>query len=216
MTPVTLVESEADARAYVGKFVDAAATDRLGRFAELLIEENKHQNLISRASEKHIWQRHIADSAQLLEHVPRETLEREEALWLDLGTGAGPPGLVIAALLPDLQVRLVESRARRVAFLKDCVEKLGLDRCQVLGDRLERVQPFHASVISARAFAPLDKLLRLSAPFSTAATTHLLPKGRSAAHELEQQKAPIRKMFHVEQSLTDRDAGIIVSSPSHK
>ena len=136
--------------------------------------------------------------------------------WLDLGTGAGPPGLIIAILRPKMPVKLVESRARRVEFLRDCIEELGLEHCEVLGDRLERISPFPSSVISARAFAPLEKLLRLSAPFSTKSTVYLLPKGRSAAHELEQQKASIRTMFHVEQSLTDRDAGIIVSSRSRE
>ena len=85
-----------------------------------------------------------------------------------------------------------------------------LPLCSVMGERLEVIKPFPASVISARAFAPLDKLLRLSAPFSTKATRYVLPKGRSAAHELSDQKQSIRKLFHVERSLTDRDAGIIV------
>jgi 16S rRNA (guanine527-N7)-methyltransferase len=74
------------------------------------------------------------------------------------------------------------------------------------------VTPFEARIISARAFAPLEKLLRLSAPFSTKATTYLLPKGRSAAQELSQMPRKIRKTFHVEHSLTDPDAGIIVST----
>ncbi|MDJ0978470.1 MAG: 16S rRNA (guanine(527)-N(7))-methyltransferase RsmG [Erythrobacter sp.] len=185
---------------------------RLDRFARLLLEENKRQNLISKASEGELWLRHIADSAQLMEHVPRETFEHTTPdPWLDLGTGAGFPGLVIASLRPNSPVALVESRARRVEFLERCVSELGLARCQVLGDRLERIEPFPASVISARAFAPLEKLLRLSARFSTRATRYILPKGRSAAHELISQKKSIRMMFHVEQSLTDCDAGIIVS-----
>ncbi|MBD2843216.1 16S rRNA (guanine(527)-N(7))-methyltransferase RsmG [Erythrobacter sp. KMU-140] len=211
-----MVETEEQAKDYVAGLVGVASMDRLAQYVDLLIAENERQNLISKASEGQIWQRHIADSVQLLEHVSRETLDQEHAIWLDLGTGAGLPGLVIAAIFPDLFVRLVESRARRVEFLRECVARLDLERCEVLGERLERIEPFPASVISARAFAPLDKLLRLSAPFSTRSTTYLLPKGRSAAHELKSQKAPIRKMFHVEQSLTDSDAGIIVSSRTHE
>ncbi|MEE4206665.1 MAG: RsmG family class I SAM-dependent methyltransferase, partial [Erythrobacter sp.] len=148
--------------------------------------------------------------AQLLEHVPRGTFL--PGPWLDLGTGAGFPGIVIAALRPEWEVVLVESRARRAEFLETCVRAFDLPRCRVIGERLERVEPFAAGVISARAFAPLDKLLRLSAPFSTKATRYVLPKGRSAAHELSQAKKPIRAMFHVEHSLTDREAGIIVSA----
>lgn len=207
-TPLT---DEASARGYVARWADAAAMERLERFAGILLEENQRQNLISQSSEAHLWLRHFADSAQLLEHVPRETLGMGDAgPWLDLGTGAGFPGLVIAALLPQFPVVCVESRARRVEFLQSCVEAMDLPRCRVIGARLETIEPFKASVISARAFAPLGKLLRLSAPFSTKATRYVLPKGRSAAHELETQKQSIRTLFHVEHSLTDRDSGIIV------
>ncbi len=210
---ITVLSNEADARGYVASRADAKAMDRLERFAAVLLKENQKQNLISKGSEKMLWQRHIADSVQLLEYVPRETLlSHEVSPWLDLGTGAGFPGLVIGALLPDLRIVLVESRARRAQFLQSCVSKLELDCCTVIGERLERVKPFAASVISARAFAPLETLLSLSAPFSTNTTRYLLPKGRSAAHELSEQKASIRKLFHVEHSLTDCDAGIIVSN----
>jgi 16S rRNA (guanine527-N7)-methyltransferase len=118
---------------------------------------------------------------------------------------------VIAALRPEWKIVLVESRARRVEWLEHMVRELDLGNCRVEGRRLELVEPFKASVISARAFAPLEKLLSLSAPFSTKATTYLLPKGRSAAQELQAMPRKIRGMFHVEQSLTDEEAGIIVS-----
>jgi 16S rRNA (guanine527-N7)-methyltransferase len=91
-------------------------------------------------------------------------------------------------------------------------EELALENCRVEGKRLELVEPFDASVISARAFAPLAKLLSLSAPFSTNETRYLLPKGRSAAQELQELPAKSRRLFHVEQSLTNIEAGIIVSS----
>ncbi|WP_108789545.1 16S rRNA (guanine(527)-N(7))-methyltransferase RsmG [Erythrobacter sp. Alg231-14] len=208
------IASEEEARAYVAGWGDALANDRLENFARLLLEENQQQNLISKTSEDQLWVRHFADSAQLLEHVPRETnghTAKGQGPWLDLGTGPGLPGLVIAILRPEYETVLVESRGRRVEFLEKCVEQLDLKNCIVEGQRLERVKPFESWVISARAFAPLEKLLRLSAPFSTRATRYLLPKGRSAAHELEQTKSSIRKMFHVKHSLTDAEAGIIVS-----
>ncbi len=208
---------EASARRYVERWGDESAMKRLERFASLLLDENQRQNLISKPSEASLWSRHFADSAQLLEHVSRETLAQPMAdPWLDLGTGAGFPGLVIAALNPNLPVVLVESRARRVEFLERCAKAMDLRKCRVIGARLETITPFPARVISARAFAPLNKLLRLSAPFSTKATLYILPKGRSAAHELEKQKPSIRKMFHVERSLTDRDAGIIVGPKGSK
>ena len=209
----SILADEASAKEYVTRWGGRAAMERLDIFAHLLLEENKRQNLISKASQESLWLRHFADSAQLLEHVSRETYARRDgqlAPWLDLGTGAGFPGLVIAALNPHLPVVLVESRTRRVEFLERCVSEMDLSYCRVAGARLETLDPFPASVISARAFAPLDKLLRLSAPFSTKATRYVLPKGRSAAHELEAQKPSIRRVFHVEHSLTDPDAGIIV------
>lgn len=209
------ITDEIGARAYVARLAaalgEADAMARLERYAEMLLAENAQQNLISKASEAALWQRHIADSAQLLDFVPRETLgSTAGGPWLDLGSGPGLPGLVIAALCPNMPVVLVESRARRVAFLRAVIADLGLPKCEVRGERLERIAPFPCRAISARAFAPLETLLSLSAPFSTAATRYVLPKGRSAAHELASLKPSIRKMFHVEQSLTDRDAGIIV------
>jgi 16S rRNA (guanine527-N7)-methyltransferase len=203
-----VLRDEISARAFVEGLTDAAGMLRLEALSAALINENQRQNLISRPSEAQMWVRHIADSAQLLRFVPRETPSRP---WLDLGTGAGFPGLVIAALRPEWKIVLVESRARRVEWLEHMVRELDLGNCRVEGRRLELVEPFKTSVISARAFAPLEKLLSLSAPFSTKATTYLLPKGRSAAQELQAMPRKIRGMFHVEQSLTDEEAGIIVS-----
>ncbi|HAU21595.1 MAG TPA: 16S rRNA (guanine(527)-N(7))-methyltransferase RsmG [Erythrobacter sp.] len=203
-----MITDEASARQFVDTLADAAAVDRLVHLVSALKVENQKQNLISRGSVEEIWQRHIADSAQLLRFVPRET----PGPWLDLGTGAGFPGLVIAAILPENEMVLVESRARRVEWLECMCEEMELTNCRVEGRRLELVKPFKASVISARAFAPLPKLLSLSAPFSTSRTIYLLPKGRSAAQELRELPAKSRKLFHVEQSLTNPEAGIIVSA----
>lgn len=203
-----MIDGELSARRYVEAIADSVAIERLEQLVAALKVENQQQNLISRSSGEEIWQRHIADSAQLLRFVPRETFEP----WLDLGTGAGFPGLVFAIIMPEIQIVLVESRARRAAWLERMCSELSLGNCQVEGKRLELVSPFKSSVISARAFAPLPKLLSLSAPFSTSTTTFLLPKGRSAAQELQDLPAKSRKLFHVEQSLTNPDAGIIVSA----
>jgi len=141
---------------------DALALERLERLVALLREENTSQNLVSAASLDQVWQRHIVDSAQLLAHVSRET-----SPWLDLGTGAGFPGLVIAVLQPDSDVAMVESRARRIDWLERARADLGLSSARVIGDRLELVESFTAMVISARAFAPLQRLLALAERFST-------------------------------------------------
>ncbi|PKP64378.1 MAG: 16S rRNA (guanine(527)-N(7))-methyltransferase RsmG [Alphaproteobacteria bacterium HGW-Alphaproteobacteria-7] len=208
-----MISNEAEARAYVAGLTDAEGLARIEAFAALVLEENQRQNLIAKPTEAHIWQRHIADSAQLIENVSRETFGANAGgAWLDLGSGPGFPGLVIAALHPNMPVVLVESRSRRAEFLIRCIAALDLPKCRVEAQRLERVAPFPARAISARAFAPLPKLLTLSAPFSTSATRYVLPKGRSAAQELEALKPAIRAMFHVKHSLTDPEAGIIVKA----
>lgn len=200
-----MIAGEADARTFVAALCDSPAIDRLERFAAMLAEENERQNLVAKPTLDAIWQRHIADSAQLLRHVPRET-----GAWLDLGTGAGFPGLVIAAMRPNWSIRLVESRKRRIEWLQYACTELRLGHCRVIGERLERVGSFAAGVISARAFAPMPRLIDLSARFSTKDTLWLLPKGRSAAQDLALLPLQLQELFHVEQSQTDPDAGIVV------
>ncbi|MFA7585689.1 MAG: 16S rRNA (guanine(527)-N(7))-methyltransferase RsmG [Novosphingobium sp.] len=202
-----MIENEDQARAWIAALpeADSDALARLKKLAALLAEENTRQNLVSAASLDHVWQRHLADSAQLLRFVPRA----ESSPWLDLGTGAGFPGLVIAALRPECEVLMVESRARRISWLQAACDELGLTRARVLGSRLELVESREVCAISARAFAPLDRLVSLAVRFSTAQTHWLLPKGRSATQELEALRG-WQHLFHVEQSLTDHEAGVIV------
>jgi len=200
-----MIGDEASGRAFVAQHGDAAGLERLELLLARLIEENARQNLVAAATLPIAWQRHFVDSAQLLGHVPRGT-----APWLDLGSGAGFPGLVIAALRPDDAVILVESRRKRIEWLERMRDELGLANCQIEGRRLELVETLPVAAITARAFAPLRDILDLSARFSTARTRYLLPKGRSAAQELAEMPKWIRRTFHVEQSLTDVDAGIVV------
>ncbi|WP_374407226.1 16S rRNA (guanine(527)-N(7))-methyltransferase RsmG [Pelagerythrobacter sp.] len=200
-----MIAGEEDARAFVAARCDSAALDRLDRFAAALRDENERQNLVAKPTLDSLWQRHIADSAQLLDHVSRET-----PLWLDLGSGAGMPGLIVAAMRPDWSVVLVESRRKRIDWLERMIGELSLERCRVEGARLELVETVPAGVISARAFAPLDRLFELSVRFSTDDTLWLLPKGRSASQELDKLSKRQKALFHVEQSQTDAEAGIIV------
>jgi 16S rRNA (guanine527-N7)-methyltransferase len=200
-----MITSEEDARAFVSERCDAVAIAHIDRLVSMLAIENGRQNLVAASSIDTVWQRHIADSAQLIDYVPRET-----ATWVDLGTGAGFPGLVIAAMRPGLSVTLVESRRRRADWLREAVATLDLRKCTVEGRRLEDVRASPVDVISARAFAPLPKLLALAHRFSTSATLWLLPKGRSAAQEVADLPKNLRKGFHVEQSATNSDSGIVV------
>jgi len=200
-----VIESEDQARQFCAERLNAQGLERLEVLAATLREENARQNLVSAGSLAAVWQRHFADSLQLVDLVPRGT-----GPWLDLGSGAGFPGLVLALAQPDVPVFLIESRKRRVEWLERCIELLELKHCCAIGKRLESVETVSAAVITARAFAPLGKLLRLSARFSTPATVWLLPKGRSAAQELSEQPKSVQAMFHVEQSQTDPGGKILV------
>lgn len=184
---------------------DDAALARLDALVTLLRAENQRQNLVAAASLDQVWVRHIADSAQLV-GVSRGT----SGPWLDLGTGAGFPGLVIALLDTAREVLMVESRARRAAWLESIVAHFGLSGARVLAARLETVPSFDAAIISARAFAPLDRIIALSTRFSTPQTRWLLPKGRNGAKELGEMPETIHAMFHVEQSITDAESVILV------
>ncbi|WP_120716862.1 16S rRNA (guanine(527)-N(7))-methyltransferase RsmG [Tsuneonella amylolytica] len=201
-----MISSEEDALTFVGEHHSDAVQRKLASFVTALQTENKKQNLVSAQSLNSVWQRHIVDSLQLARFVPRETL----GPWIDLGTGAGLPGLVMAIAREDAEIILVESRAKRIEWLKGQIASLNLPNCVVRGARLETLDPIPVSVISARAFAPLTKLVRLAARFSTPDTIWLLPKGRSAAQEVAELPPRLRSLFHVEQSVTDPDAGIIV------
>lgn len=204
-----MIDSEASANAWLTDRlgVDAAGMARLERIVSLLAEENQRQNLVSQSSLAHVWQRHIADSAQLLD-VSRETLPAGP--WLDLGTGAGFPGLVIAALQPEREIALVDSRRLRTEWLGRVVDELGLTHVNVVLAKVEDLPSHTFSVISARALAPLDRLLSLSSRFSTPQTLWLLPKGAKARHELSELDTSWRHTFHVEQSLTDPQGGVLI------
>lgn len=201
-----MIADEAGARRWLSGLpeYDAQASEKLDALVGMLHEENERQNLVSQASLGAVWLRHIADSAQLCAYVPRGT-----SPWLDLGTGGGFPGLVIAILRPEVEILLVESRAKRTDWLARASADLCLRNVDVRKTRLEDLETQKMAVISARAFAPLDKLLSLSARFSTNDTTWLLPKGRSAQQELDELRG-WRHKFHVKHSVTDPEAGIIV------
>ena len=200
-----IITTEEEARSFCATRCDVSAMEKLERLASLLAAENEKQNLVAHATLATVWTRHIADSLQLLDHCPTKVSD-----WLDLGSGAGFPGITLAIARPESRFFLVESRKRRIEWLFEVCASLALENCSILGARLENVETFEVSAITARAFAPLGKLLSLSARFSTRSTVWLLPKGRSAVQELNEQPASIRNMFHVEQSATDSEAAILI------
>ncbi|HEY0026443.1 MAG TPA: 16S rRNA (guanine(527)-N(7))-methyltransferase RsmG [Allosphingosinicella sp.] len=178
---------------------------RLEALVAFLGMESERQNLVSRSSLENVWQRHILDSAQLLRFAPHAST------WVDLGSGAGFPGLVVAALSSG-RFTLVEARKLRVDFLIAAAQIMAIeDRVEVLHSKVEAVPPRPFEVISARAFAPLDKLLRTGLPLSNTETVWILPKGRNAKSELDAARSSWQGEFRIEPSLTDADAGIIVA-----
>ena len=196
-----------------GWLTDTLAVSRetmmqLDTLREMVIEESTRQNLISAASIPHFWVRHIADSAQLLLHS--QAYDGADKAWLDLGTGAGFPGLVIA-ILRNASIHLVEERRKRHEFLSHVAATLDLAHVTVHGCRLESLNIDPVSIISARAFAPLPKLFGLGRRFSRNETVWLLPKGQSAQEELASVKHTWQGVFHVKPSITDAEASIIVA-----
>jgi 16S rRNA (guanine527-N7)-methyltransferase len=197
---------EAAARAWIEREfnVPRETMAKFDAFADLLRSENERQNLVSRASLDQLWVRHIADSAQLLRFAPAP-----RASWVDLGTGAGFPGLIVAAL-HEGPVTLVENRRLRAEFLHRAAESLEIE-VEIVAGKAERVPPRPFDVISARALAPLGRLLQLGTGFSTANSVWLLPKGRNAETELEALDPSWQGSFRLEPSITDPEAQIIVA-----
>ncbi len=205
--------TEDEARAWLTSQLDVSRETLalLQRFAEFLIEETQHQNLISASTLDKLWARHIVDSAQLL--LCADEQFAPETRWLDLGSGAGFPGLIVAILAP-FSVTLVESRARRIDYLERAVALLNLqDRVTVAGCALEKMEGREFDVISARAFAPLPRLLNKAARFSTDNTLWLLPKGENAVTELKEVEKDRnwrgQLNFDVQPSVTSGKAGIL-------
>lgn len=207
MTP--LLESEESARSWIETAFAPTAIQvgQMERFVDLLIRANEQQNLIAASTIPTIWVRHVADSAQLLSFDSRDG----DGIWIDLGSGPGLPGLIVA-ILSARPMLLVESRKRRCDFLREVVSDLQLSHVEIAEAPLERIDVRPAATISARAFAPLDRLLDLSARFSTESTRWLLPKGRNAVKELALLPQPWQRMFHVEQSRTDAESQILVGT----
>ena len=176
---------------------------KLQRFVDALKEEAGRQNLVSRTTLEDLWNRHIMDSAQLCRFV------KPARSWLDIGSGAGLPGMVVAILTGD-PITLVEPRRLRSEFLQRCAEALNLSNVTIHALKIERVTGQY-DAITARAVASLDQLFRLSYRLSHNNTRWVLPKGRSGAMELAEAQRNWQGRFRTEASLTDQDAVIILA-----
>jgi 16S rRNA (guanine527-N7)-methyltransferase len=183
---------------------------KLGAYERLLRQWQKAVNLVAPSTLDDVWHRHFADSAQLV------GLARPARSWIDLGSGAGFPGLVIAILLSEkkgAEVTLVESDKRKCAFLREVARQTGV-AVEILSIRIEslatqgNLQP--PDVISARALAPLDRLLGLAGPLFASSTVGLFLKGREAAKEAEMAARQWNFSLELVPSLTQPDGRIAV------
>ncbi len=200
--------TEEEAREWVRSDFGVSRETLLERFAAILTREAAQQNLIAASTLNSIWARHLVDSAQLVSLA----VGAGRGNWLDVGSGAGLPGIVVAILL-DRPVVLVEPRAKRVAFLRAAAAELGLDkRVIVQGSKIESYHPINrAAVVSARAVAELSQLILSTHHCTDSSTVWLLPKGRNAHSEVEAARANWQGSFHVEPSITQPDSGIVIA-----
>ena len=178
--------------------------ERLERFAQLVLAENERQNLVAASTAADFWNRHILDSLQLLDHAPAEW-----GLWLDIGSGAGLPGIVIAIMSPH-RVQLVEPRRKRAEFLSFCGDQLGLTNIVVEQRRVETLR-IAADIVSARAVASLDTLFGWVEKIGSADARMILPRGANAVSELEAARAAWHGDFELVPSTTAPGSGIVLA-----
>ncbi|WP_425068760.1 16S rRNA (guanine(527)-N(7))-methyltransferase RsmG [Reyranella sp.] len=182
---------------------------RLEVLVETLERWQKAINLVGRNTLDGAWKRHIVDSAQVVPLIPADA-----KTLADLGSGGGFPGLVIAAMRPDLQITMIESDARKAAFLGEAGRKMELEKPpKLVIKRIEVAAPASADVVTARALAPLDQLLEWSNRHRTDAATCLFHKGKGWQAEVDEAKKKWDFSPDAIASVTDRDAVILRIGP---
>lgn len=157
--------------------VSRETLDRLDRVIATLDVWRQKSNLIGPKEWPQIWTRHVGDSWQLLDHIP------QTARVVDLGSGAGFPGLIIAAARPEGHVTMVESVGKKCGFLRAAIDAAGLP-ASVHQGRVEAAPPISAEFVTARAFAPMPELLDYAAPWLRKGAIGVFPKGERWKEEL--------------------------------
>ena len=179
---------------------------RLKAYVGLLTEWNARHNLVSKSSLEDVWRRHVWDSAQLMRFVPESTNN-----LVDLGSGAGFPGLVLAAMLrerPGFRTVLYESIAKKCRFLEAAAERMQI-AVEVCNARMEEAGPEPFDLITARACAPLARLLGYARPFQGPKTIGLFLKGQNVEAELTEARISWRLNAVRHESLTDPSGAIL-------
>jgi 16S rRNA (guanine527-N7)-methyltransferase len=180
--------------------VSAEILDRLEAYLAVLAKWNARINLVGPATLRDPWRRHILDSAQMVAHLPPGRLA-------DLGTGAGLPGLILAILGRE-DVHLVESDQRKVAFLREAARITGANPT-LYATRIEAMPALSAAVVTARALAPLDRLLDMAERFLGPETACYFLKGARVEDELTEARKSWQMEVELLPSLAD-EAGVIV------
>jgi 16S rRNA (guanine527-N7)-methyltransferase len=183
---------------------------RLTAYGAILADWNSRHNLVSERSLEDLWRRHFWDSAQLAPLIPAEA-----KTLVDLGSGAGFPGLVLAAMLPDqLAVTLIEATTKKCDFLKAAATELGL-AVKIRNTRSEECPPQVFDVITSRACAPLPRLLGYAERFTGPNSVCLFLKGQNVGSELTEAHKSWKMKARQIQSLTDPSAAILELSDIH-
>ncbi len=187
--------------------ISAAEMERLDCFVSLLCEWQQRMNLVSTSSLKDLWRRHMLDSVQLKKFI-RDT----DKTSLDFGSGAGFPGMVLGILTSGPQhdpVHLVESHGRKCSFLHEVARKTEAN-VVIHNARIENLEPFPVDVITARAVAPLEKLLTYSTPFMAKNSRCLFLKGLKSEQELTESRKKWNMIVTEAESLSDA-SGVILT-----
>jgi 16S rRNA (guanine527-N7)-methyltransferase len=193
----------------LGIDVSRETGDRLETLVSTLERWQKAINLVSRTTLGEVWRRHVLDSAQLKPLIPAEA-----KTLADLGSGAGFPGLVVAALRPDLEVTLIESDARKAAFLSEAARRMMLEKPpKIVIGRIEAAAPTPADVITARALAPLGQLLTWADRHRTDTAICLFHKGKGWQAEVTEAMKDWDIPLQTFNSVTDLDAVILRIGP---
>ena len=185
--------------------VSRETMDRLLKYDAVLMAWSDQHNLVSKSSLDFRWSRHYLDSLQLYSLLPAGS-----ASLVDLGSGAGFPGLVLAAcgLEDGLTVRLIESTGKKAAFLREAIAAMEIGNCEVVPARIEAVKIDPPEIVTARALSSLDKLCAYGHGIAARNTRFFFPKGIRAEEELTQALKSWRMDVTRHQSMTDKDATI--------
>jgi 16S rRNA (guanine527-N7)-methyltransferase len=182
-------QEDAPAAPPAAKEIFGAALGEAERYAGLLAGPGVERGLLGPAETARIWDRHLLNCAAVAELVP------SPCSLIDLGSGAGLPGIVLAMLLPDITVTLLEPMARRVTFLQECIEILGMANAEVRRGRAEDLAgQLAADVVTARAVAPMDKLAGLAIGLLKPGGLVLAIKGAGAAAEVSRARPVLRRL----------------------